>query len=157
LADLHRALLLRYVEWLNAHRRPGGQLWAKSTRAAAYATLRTLLQWVERCRPRVIASIEYPFNAFPGRDSDALPHSKIPAHELRALLRACEADIAQMRAAREAARSQRLTDCGTPGTLGWLLQHVDLHCRARSCYYRPACPRNQGMQAFASGQVRSAE
>jgi hypothetical protein len=129
LADLHRALLLRYVEWLNARRRSGGQPWAKSTRAAAYATLRTLLKWVERCRPGVIASIEYPFNAFPGKDSDALPHSKMPADELRALLRACEADIAQARDAREAARAQRLTDCGTPGTLGWLLQHVDLHCR----------------------------
>lgn len=129
LADLHRALLLRYIEWLNARRRSGGEPWAKSTRAAAYATLRTLLKWVERCRPGVIASIEYPFNAFPGKDSDALPHSKMPADELRALLRACEADIAQARDAREAARAQRLTDCGTPGTLGWLLQHVDLHCR----------------------------
>ncbi len=53
----------------------------------------------------------------------------MPAHELRALLRACDADIAQTRAVREAARAQRLADCGTPGTLGWLLQDVDQHCR----------------------------
>jgi hypothetical protein len=128
LADLHRDLLVRYVDWLNAQRRPSGELWAKSSRAGAYTTLRKLLQWLERCRPGVIDSIEYPFNPFPWRNRDTPPRSKMPAHELRAILRACEADIAQMRAAREAARAQRLTDSGKTGTLGWLLQHVDRHC-----------------------------
>ncbi|WP_435477488.1 hypothetical protein [Variovorax sp. ZT5R36] len=128
LADLHRDLLVRYIEWLNAQRRPDGQPWAKSSRAGAYTALRKLLQWLERCRPGVIHSIEYPFNPFPWRNRDTPPRSKMPAHELRAILRACEADIAQMRNAREAATAQRVADSGKPGTLGWLLQHVDRHC-----------------------------
>jgi len=128
LADLHRDLLVRYVEWLNARRRPGGQPWTKSSRASAYTTLRKLLQWLERCRPGVIDSIEYPFNPFPWRNRDTPPRNKVPPHELRAILRACEADIAQIRNAREVATAQRVADSGKPGTLGWLLQHVDQHC-----------------------------
>jgi hypothetical protein len=128
LADLQRGLLVRYVEWLNAQRKPGGQPWTKSSRATAYTTLRKLLQWLERCRPGVVAGIEYPFNPFPWRNRDTAPRSKMPAHELRAILRACEADIAQIRAGRESATTQRVADCGKPGTLGWLLQHVDQHC-----------------------------
>ena len=128
LADVHRGLLLRYIEWLNAQRRPDGQPWTKSSRASAYAALRKLLQWLERCRPGVIASVEYPFNPFPWRNRDGRPRSKIAAGELRALLKACEADIAQMRAAREAADAQRIADGNKPGSLGWLLQHIDQHC-----------------------------
>ena len=33
---------MRYVEGLNARRRPGGQPWTKSSRASAYTTLRKL-------------------------------------------------------------------------------------------------------------------
>lgn len=128
LADVHRGLLMRYVEWLNAQCRPGGQPWTKSSRASAYTTLRKLLQWLERCRPGVVASIEYPFNPFPWRNRDTPPRSKMPARELRAALRACETDIAQVRATREQATAQRSTADGTLGTLGGLLQHIDKHC-----------------------------
>ncbi|MEJ8859513.1 hypothetical protein WKW79_33460 [Variovorax robiniae] len=128
LAEMHGGMLLRYVEWLNAQSRPDGKPWSKSGRAGPYTTLRKLLQWIERCLPGTIASIAYPFNPFPWRNRDTPPRSKIPARELRAILRACEADIAQMRVAREAACAQRLTDSGKTGTLGWLLHHVDRHC-----------------------------
>ncbi len=128
LADLHRDLLARYVEWLNAQCRPGGQPWSKWSRAGAYTGLRKLLQWLERCRPELIASIEYPFNPFPWRNRDGQPRSKTPARELRAILKACEKDIAQLRAMREAATAQRAAADGTLGTLGGLLQHIDRHC-----------------------------
>ncbi len=128
LADVHGGMLVRYVEWLNAQCRPDGQPWTKSSRASAYTILRKLLQWIERCRPGVIACIEYPFNPFPWRNRDGRSRSKMPAGELRALLRACEADIARIRAGREAAAAQRIADAGKPGTLGWLLEHIDRRC-----------------------------
>ena len=128
LVDLHRELLVRYVEWLNAQCRTGGKPWAKSTRAVVYGSLRRLLQWLERCRPGVIASIEYPFNPFPWKNRDTPPPNALPAHELRSLLRACEADIAQIRAMREAAAAQRAATDGSLGSLGGLLEHIDRHC-----------------------------
>lgn len=128
LADVHGAMLLRYVEWLNAQCKLDGTPWTKSGRAGPYSSLRKLLQWIERCRPGVLPSIEYPFNPFPWRNRDTSPRGKIPARELRAILRACEADIAQTRAGRQAARAQRDCDGNRPGTLGWLLEYVDHHC-----------------------------
>jgi len=128
LADVHRGLLVRYVEWLNTQCRPGGKPWTKSSRANAYTTLHKLLQWLERCRPGLIASIEYPFNPFPWRNRDTPPRNKMPARELRAVLMACETDIAQIRVRREEATTQRSTADGTLGTLGGLLQHIDQHC-----------------------------
>ncbi len=128
LVDVHRGMLVRYVEWLNAQCRPDGKPWTKSSRASAYGTLRKLLQWLERCRPGIIASIEYPFNPFPWRNRDTPPRSKMPANELRAILRACEADITQIRATREAATKQREMTDGTLNTLGGLLQHIDWYC-----------------------------
>lgn len=129
MADIHRDLLLRYIDWLNALRRPGGQPWTKSSRSSAYGALSTLLQWLERCRPGVIpASIEYPFNPFPWRNRDTPARDKISAVELRALLKACEADIEHSRARRDAAAAQRINDSSTPGTLGWFLQYVDERC-----------------------------
>ena len=126
LADLDRDLLLRYIEWLNKQCGPDGQPWTKSFRSYAYGALRTMLQWLERCRPGIIASIEYPFNPFPFRNRDRTPLSKLTPRELRALLKACEADIAQIRAAREAgAEQQRSGADGTPETLGGLLRYID--------------------------------
>lgn len=128
LSDVNGAMLVRYVEWLNIQCKLDGTPWTKSGRAGPYSTLRKLLQWIERCRPGVIASIEYPFNPFPWRNRDASAREKMPARELRAILHACEADIAQIRAGRLAAGSQRATHGNTPGTLGWLLEYVDRHC-----------------------------
>ncbi|WP_180727388.1 hypothetical protein [Paraburkholderia largidicola] len=125
LADIHSGMLLRYIEWLNAQRGPDGQPWTKGTRAGTYLTLRKMLQWLERYRPGVIACIEYPFNPFPWRNRDAQPSTKMRATELRVLLRACETDIARIRADREAAAAQRIANAGEPGTLGWLLDHID--------------------------------
>lgn len=128
LTDVHTELLIRYVEWLNAQRNANGEPWSKSSRGSAYTTLRKLLQWLQRCRPDVLSDIEYPFNPFPWRNRDTPPKSRIPAQELRSILRACEIDITRIRAERESAVAQCDTDSGTPGTLGWLLHYIDQHC-----------------------------
>jgi hypothetical protein len=126
LADLNRDLLLRYIEWLNGQCGPDDQPWTKSSRSYAYGALRTMVQWLEGCRPRSIASIEYPFNPFPFRNRDRTPFTRLPPRELRALLKACEADIARIRAAREAAAAQQRSGTDDrPETLGGLLRYIE--------------------------------
>ncbi|MBI3369333.1 MAG: hypothetical protein HY021_13085 [Burkholderiales bacterium] len=119
LPDLGRVMLVRYIEWLNLQRRADGSPWTLSTRAAVYGSLRRLLQWLERCRPDMVGAIEYPYSPFPGRGRYSLPRATPSAGELRSILHASEAEIAKMRAARDAAavqRAQRATvDC-TPGS-----------------------------------------
>lgn len=127
LPDLGRVMLVRYIEWLNLQRRTDGSPWTLATRAAVYGSLRRLLQWLERCRPDLVGAIAYPFSPFPGRDRATLPRATPSAAELRAILHACEAEIATMRAARAAAAAQRAIDSGTPGSLAWFLDQVD--CR----------------------------
>jgi hypothetical protein len=96
--DLDSQLLARYIEWLNNRRRANGEPWTKSTRSSAYTTLRKLLQWLERCRPGLLRPIEYPYNPFPWRNRDTPAIKKLPASQLRAILKACERDIAAIRA-----------------------------------------------------------
>jgi hypothetical protein len=127
LADVNRDMLGRYVEWLNAQCRLDGQPRSKGSRAAPYIALRKLLQWLARCRPGTIVSIDFPFSAFPERDRDNQPHRKIPADQLRAILDACEVDIARIRFLREAAAAQRSVSDGSLDTLGGLLEHIDRH------------------------------
>lgn len=125
LADLNSDLLVRYVEWLNTQCRPSGQPWAKSTRSSTYGTLRTMLVWLERCRPGIVDSIEYPFNPFPFRNRDSRPVKRMSARALRALLKACERDINKIRAQRVAANAERTSDNGSLSTLGGLLNYID--------------------------------
>ena len=57
LVDVHRELLARYIEWLNARRRANGQA-LEPSRVARVRTrsLRKLLQWLERCRPGLLGT-----------------------------------------------------------------------------------------------------
>jgi hypothetical protein len=124
-ADLNRTMLVRYIEWLNAQQCADGRPWAISHRGAVYSALRQLLRWLERCRPDLVGGIEYPFIPFPGKGSDRPPRATLSARQLRAILRACEEDIASMRAVRESAAAQRAADRDKPGTLGWVLEQID--------------------------------
>lgn len=129
LADVHRAVLVRYVEWLNTRQRASGKAWTKSSRSSAYTTLRKLLQWIERCRPGVLGAIEYPFNPFPWRNRDSSPIRKLPAAQLRAILKACERDIETIRARRAEADAERAaagdTQCDPASSRGALIAAID--------------------------------
>lgn len=125
LADLDRRMLVRYIEWLNAQQRSDGRPWAISTRGGVYSALRRLLRWLERCRPDLVGCIDHSFTPFPGRGSDGPRRATLPARELRAILRACEVDIAAIREARASAAAQRAADGDKVGSLGWLLAEVD--------------------------------
>jgi len=107
LADIDRGLLLRYVEWLNQQRTALGSPSKKSSRAVAYTVLRKLLQWLERCRPGRIEPINYPYNPFPGRRREAQPRPRLAIQDLRAILRACEEDIAKSRTLRLQTEEER--------------------------------------------------
>lgn len=149
LLDVHSAMLMRYVEWLNSQCKADGTPWSKSARAGAYSGLRTLMQWIERCRPGAIPSIEYPFNPFPWRNRDTPSRAKIHALELRAILRACEAEISQIRANRQAAQAVRTVDGDTSGTLGWLLECVE-------CNYGGIVPSHSQLRQPGQYRVRMA-
>jgi len=112
LADVDRRFLARYVEWLGARRRANGQPWRKSTCATAYTALRKLLQWLERCRPGVLGPMEYPYNPFPWRNRDTAGVRKLPAAELRAILKACEREITAIRKRRDDFAQERATHRG---------------------------------------------
>ena len=85
-ADLDRAMLVRYIEWLNAQRCADGRIWALTTQAAVYGALRQLLRWLERCRPDLITSIDYPFSPFPNKAAARASRSTLSGRQLRAIL-----------------------------------------------------------------------
>jgi hypothetical protein len=126
---LRGEVLARYVEWLNSQQAANNVPWSKPTRSAVYGTLTKLLQWLERCRPGQLARIEYPFNPFPWRRRDTLRRVKVGAQEIRALLRACERDILQLRVERQRADEERESarqDCSDPlASRGALLACID--------------------------------
>ncbi len=128
LSSLSGGLLARYIEWLNSQCDVRGTPWRKATRASRYTTLRTLLRWLERCRPDLIAPIDYPFNPFPWRTRSHLRRRALGAGELRAILKACEREISELRELREHGRqlmaAARAED--DPDTsLGALLNMID--------------------------------
>ena len=132
LADIDRALLLRYIEWLGQQRTATGTPWSKSSRSVTYTALRKLLQWLERCRPGLLKPINHPYNPFPGRRRDAQHRKRLSAQHLRAILRACEKDIQESRALRlkvaEERQSARTSNAPLSTSRGALLEHIDAHC-----------------------------
>lgn len=129
LSDVSSALVVRYIEWLNTQCGQDGQPWSKSTRYSTYMTLHTLLQWVQRCRPGLLGEIEFPFNPFQGKNSDVRRTDTLSAQELRTILKACERDIADLRALRAHAEQEMAVasrvDMDSINTLGELLQVID--------------------------------
>ena len=101
MSDVGTTLLVRYIEWLNKQRSQDGEPWSKGTRYSTYTTLRTFLLWLLQYRPGVLGEIEFPLNPFPWKNRDVERVEKIPAQDLRAILKACERDIADARAVRE--------------------------------------------------------
>jgi hypothetical protein len=127
LADVHRGLLVRFIEWLNIQRRANGEPWSKAGRAGPYMTLRSLLQWLARCRSGVLGELHFPFNPFPWRNRDSGRVRRLPARDLRAILKACERDITALRALRDRGERER-AEAGSSDpvrSLGALLEAID--------------------------------
>jgi hypothetical protein len=127
LADIHHDLLVRFIEWLNTQCRANGEPWSKSSRAGPYMTLRSLLQWLARCRPGVLGELHFPFNPFPWRNRDSGRVQRLPARDLRAILKACERDITALRALRDRGERERSEagNCDPARSLGALLEAID--------------------------------
>jgi hypothetical protein len=159
LADLRREVFVRYVEWLNTQRRSDGQPWSKGTRYATYMSLITLLQWIQRCRPGVLGEMEFPYNPFPWKNRDCRRISNLSAEHLRAILRACEEDIARLRILRADTEQQKAhaATAGSIDTLGGLLVHIDQHYAGiiptrRRIQRAEHAPFRQALQRFGGAQ-----
>lgn len=129
LNDVDSVLLVRYIEWLNRERGQDGVPWSKGTRYSTYTTLRTLLRWLQRCRPELLGEIEFPVNAFPWKNRDVQRVHNLPVQTLRAILKACEQDITDLRVRRDKAEQEmaRASAADPISTLGGLLLHIDQH------------------------------
>jgi hypothetical protein len=106
MSDVGTTLLVRYIEWLNKQRSQERKPWSKGTRYSTYTTLRTLLLWLLQNRPGVLGEIEFPLNPFPWKNRDVERVEKIPAQDVRAILKACERDITDSRAVRDEAEKE---------------------------------------------------
>jgi hypothetical protein len=106
LSDVGSDLLSRYIEWLNKQNTQHGEPWSKGTRYSTYMTLRTMLQWLLRCRPGVLGEIEFPLNPFPWKNRDVRRVDKLSPQDLQAILKACERDITDARAVRDGAEKE---------------------------------------------------
>ncbi len=132
LSDVGSDLLLRYIEWLNQQESDDGAPWSKGTRYSTYMTLRTMLQWLQRCRPGVLGEIAFPRNPFPWKNRDVRRVDKLSAQDLKAILKACERDITEARALRDQAE-QEIVASRANGTVairtcrGDLLRYIDEH------------------------------
>lgn len=124
LTDLKGDILVRYVEWLNAQRSARSRPLGKATRSSTYTSLYKLLQWLVRCRPGLLGSIDWPINPFPWRNRDTRGRRALSAMQVREILKACEHDVAQIRLMRErgrqlmeSARASGATYMSSPGAL----------------------------------------
>jgi hypothetical protein len=99
LSDVNSVMLVRYLEWINRQVGPDGTPWHVTTRASAYSGVKTLLRWLQRCRPELLGAIDFPRRVFRLRHA-ALRRSGLSPQVLRAILRACEKEIADLRALR---------------------------------------------------------
>jgi len=130
LADVNHQLLIRYIEWLSTQRRRDGLPWSKSTRSAMYGCLHSLLTWLLRCRPGLLGEMKFPFSPFPYRNRDRNRRRKLSPEHLRAILTACERDIAQQRVRRDNAEKAReharANGLNASQSLGGLLECIDV-------------------------------
>lgn len=93
--DVDSAALGRYVLWL----RPAGNVLDKppaphGSHAIAFDLLRPLLRWCQRNRPGSLrADLEIPHNPFPGGRLHQERRQRLPAEQLKAILRASYTEI----------------------------------------------------------------
>ena len=129
LNDVGSMMLLRYIEWLNKQQRDDGEPWGKGTRYTTYMALRTMLRWLQRCRPGILGELEFPINPFPWKNRDVRRRTPPSAEALRVILKACQQEISDLRALRERGEREMELARAAPrvavDTLGGLLLHID--------------------------------
>ena len=128
LSDVNSAMVGRYLEWLNRQVGLDGTPWHVRTRASVYSGVRTLLRWLQRCRPGLLGTIDFPRCVFPQRHT-ALRRSPLSPQVLRAILKACEQEIADLRTLREQGAQEmavaRATRSGRVRTRGEVLRYIE--------------------------------
>lgn len=131
ISDLNSMMIVRYIEWLNRQVRPDGSPWHIRTRASAYGGVRSLLHWLQRCRPGLLPRLDFPRIAFPGQRGASRHIAPLEVQTLRAIMKACEEDITALRTLRERAARElafaRAARSGNVRTLGEVLLYVEQH------------------------------
>ncbi len=89
--DIDTAAIGRYVLWL---KKEGASRAPRGAHAVAFDVLRPLLMWCQRNRPHALApDLDIPWNAFPSRRTSQQPRRRLPADQIKAILRACYEQI----------------------------------------------------------------
>lgn len=131
LPELTTETLVRYIEWLNGRVRQDGVPWSPATRAQAYYSMRTLLRWLQRSRPHLLSRIVFPVRVYRGKESAKRRLPPLPPQAVRAILRACEAEISQLRSQRERGRAAlaaaRAKRAASLNSLGGFLLYLERH------------------------------
>jgi len=92
-ADLTTEAIGRYLAWLDRQRSPAGKPWSISTRHGRYLPIKIMLGWAMRNRAEQMpGQLKFPSNPFSGRHHTPVPR-RLSAAELKAILRACYAEI----------------------------------------------------------------
>jgi site-specific recombinase XerC len=127
LRELDSAMVRRYIEWLHRQMRPDGKPWHSSTRSSAYGGIRQLLRWIQRHRPEQLGELDFARGVFPHRHA-SLRRRPLSPQVLRAILKACEQEIRDIRALRERAAVAMVqassNRSGKVHTLGEVLLHI---------------------------------
>lgn len=129
LDDVDSLMLTRYIEWLNRQVGEDGTPLRTATRACSFYTLKTLLRWLQRCRPHLLGEIVFPQRVFPGKEAAKRRRPPLPPQAVRSILRACNAEISEVRARREQGRNAlaaaRASGEHSVKTLGGLLLYFE--------------------------------
>lgn len=89
--DIDTAAIDRYVLWLKEE---GASRAPRGAHTVAFDVLRPLLMWCQRNRPDALApDLDIPWNAFPSRRTCQEPRRRLPAEQVKAILRACYEEI----------------------------------------------------------------
>jgi hypothetical protein len=161
LNDVDSAMLSRYLDWLNRQVGPDGVPWHVATRASAYSGVKSLLRWLQRCRPGLLGTIDFPRCVFPLRHT-APRRSGLSPQVLRAILKACEQEITALRTLREQGAQEmavaRAARSGRIHTRGEVLLHIEEHhggvappalaFRGKQNYIRTASDAHGGYRAI---------
>lgn len=91
--DMGSEAIGRYIAWIDRQNSTNGRPWSNSTRRGRYIYIKMLLFWIFRNRPGLLpATLSFPSVPFRGRHRQSEPQ-RLPASQLKAILRACYEEI----------------------------------------------------------------